>query len=66
MAYQATKGGRLYAGGRSQKPQVPERLAPEAVRHPKRNAGLKEMESRCAARGDLGRAAVLFAGSLIL
>ena len=26
MAYQATKGGRLYAGGRSQKPQVPERL----------------------------------------
>ena len=33
MAYQATKGGRLYAGGRSQKPQVPERLAPEAVRH---------------------------------
>ena len=51
---------------RSQKPQVPERLAPEAVRHPKRNAGLKEMESRCAARGDLGRAAVLFAGSLIL
>ena len=49
MAYQATKGGRLYAGGRSQKPQVPERLAPEAVRHPKRNAGLKEMKSRCAA-----------------
>ena len=49
MAYQATKGGRLYAGGRSQKPQVPERLAPEAVRYPKRNAGLKEMESRCAA-----------------
>ena len=35
MAYQATKGGRLYAGGRSQKPQVPERLAPEAVRHKK-------------------------------
>ena len=33
MAYQATKGGRLYAGGRSQKPQVPQRLAPEAVRH---------------------------------
>ena len=33
MAYQATKGGRLYAGGRSQKPQVPERLAPEAVWH---------------------------------
>ena len=31
MAYQATKGGRLYAGGRSQKPQLPERLAPEAV-----------------------------------
>ena len=27
MAYQATKGGRLYAGGRSQKPQVPESLA---------------------------------------
>ena len=25
----------LYAGGRSQKPQVPERLAPEAVRHKK-------------------------------
>lgn len=35
MAYQATKGGRLYAGGRSQKPQVSERLAPEAVRHKK-------------------------------
>ena len=33
MAYQATKGGRLYAGGRSLKPQVPQRLAPEAVRH---------------------------------
>jgi len=45
---------------------VPERLAPEAVRHPERNAGLKEMKSRRAARGDLGRAAVLFAGSLIL
>ena len=35
MVYQATKCGRLYAGCRSQKPQVPERLAPEAVRHKK-------------------------------
>ena len=49
MAYQATKGGRLYAGGRSQKSQVPERLAPEAVWHPERNAGLKKMKSRRAA-----------------
>ena len=35
MAYQATKGGRLYAGGRSQSPKCLERLAPEAVRHKK-------------------------------
>ena len=47
MAYQATKGGRLYAGGRSQKPQVPQRLAPEAVRH-------KEGERRV--KCDLNRA----------
>ena len=29
----------------------------------KETAGLKEMESRCAARGDLGRAAVLLQGA---